>query len=182
MEELEDIKKPGPWGTSMKWGVIGGIVVVIVSYLASFNIDWTNVEEIENARGNWTQWFSYAVLAGIIIMAQMEHKNKELGGFMGYGRGVGVATVTGIISGLCMAIYMFIFFGILHPEFQQLIIESALSKMKDLPPGQEEEVMKWMKISTGPTAMALFTLIGNFFIGLIIGLITSIFTHKNQPA
>ncbi|MDX5321419.1 MAG: hypothetical protein LPK49_10175, partial [Bacteroidota bacterium] len=74
------MKKPGPMGVSFKWGVIGGIVVILVSYMASFNINWSDINEVQAARNNWTQWLSYGILALIIVMAQIEHRKRELGG------------------------------------------------------------------------------------------------------
>ncbi|MBI1221525.1 MAG: DUF4199 family protein [Bacteroidetes bacterium] len=178
METIEELKKPGPWGVGLKWGIIGGIVIVLISYIASMGVDWSDPELLEKSGKRWSQYLGYLILALIIVVAQIEHRNKELGGFMGYGRAVGIATITALGAGICMAIYMFVFFGILHPEFQQLIIENALSKMNDLPSGQEDQVISMMKMTTSPAAMALFTFIGNVFVGLVAGLITGIFTHK----
>lgn len=177
---MEEVKRTSPAGTSFKWGIITGLIVVVVSYIASMNIDWTNFEEIEASRNSWSQWVGYLLLALGVVWAQLEHKKKDLGGYMTYGRAVGVATLVGLAAGVCTAIYMFVFFGIIHPEFQQLIIDSAMSKMQDMPSGQEEQMMKWMKITTGPTAMAFYTLFGNVFLSLVIGLISGIFIHKSE--
>lgn len=177
---METINKPGPWPTSLKWGIIGGIVLLIISYLGSMNVDWSSYESIQESRKSPLQYLSYVILALVIVMAQIEHRKKDLGGFMSYGRGVGVATITAMGIGLCTAIYMYILFGILHPEFQQIIMDGALGEAGDMSPEQEESMIKVMKMTTGPAAMAIFGFFGQVFIGLVIGLISSIFIQKTE--
>ncbi len=177
---METINKPGPWSTSLKWGIIGGVVLIIISYLGSMNIDWSSYESIEGSRKSPLQYLTYLLLAIFIIVAQLEHRKKDLGGYMSYGRAVGVATITSIGVGICTAIYMYVLFGIFHPEFQQMIIDAALDKAEDMSPGEEDQMIKIMKMTTGPGAMALFGFFGQVFIGLVIGLISSIFIQKTE--
>lgn len=174
------MKKVGPWATGLKWGIIGGIVSVLVGYLMSLNVDWTSFEAIEASRKSPAQYLTYVILAAMIMLAMFEHRKKDLGGVMSYGRSIGVAMVVSIASGICSAIYVFAFFGILHPEFQQMIIDQAMSQMQEVSPEQEEQVISMMKLTTGPTAMALFTLLGNCFLGLVIGLIGGLVAQKAE--
>lgn len=177
---MEDVKKISPWATGLKWGIIGGIVSVMLGYIMSLNVDWTNFEAIEASRNSPSQYLSYAILAGVIIAAMFEHRKKDLGGFMSYGRSIGVAMVVSIASGICSAIYVYAFFGIMHPEFQQMIIDAAMAQMQDVSPEQEDQVISMMKLTTGPGAMAVFTLIGNLFLGLVFGLIGGLFAQKAE--
>lgn len=180
---MNDIKSASPWPTGTKWGIIGGLTVVLVTYLAGMNVDWTDMESVEGSKNSPIQYFSYIVMITLVVLAQLEHRKKELGGYMSYARGIGMATIVGLIAGICMAMYMYVFFGILHPEFQQMIMDTAISKM-DENVGPEEEAMaiKMINLTTGPGAMATFTLLGNVFIGLISGIIVSFFTQKVNPA
>ncbi len=177
---MEEVKKISPWATGLKWGIIGGIVSVLIGYLMSLNVDWTSFEAIETSRNSPAQYITYIVLAAMIMLAMFEHRKKDLGGVMSYGRSIGVAMVVSIASGVCSAIYVYAFFGIMHPEFQQMIIDQALSKMQDVPPEQEEQVISMMKMTTGPAAMGIFTLLGNILLGLVIGLLGGLFAQKAE--
>lgn len=182
---MDKYYKPGPWPTSLKWGIIGGLLLLIISYLGSMNVDWSSFESIEESRSSPLQYLTYVIIAGIIIWAQLEHRNKDLGGYMGYGRGVGVATIASMGMGICTATYMYVLFGIMHPEFQQMVIDNALEKAlenaPDMKPEDEDQMIKVMKMTTGPGAMAIYGFFGQVFIGLVLGLISSIFIQKNDP-
>ena len=178
--EAETIHKPGPWNTAIKWGVIGGLVSVLISYLGSLNVDWTDMQAVEDSRKGMMQYLGYAILLVCIIMAQIEHRRKDLGGFASYGRMVGVAAIASLAYGVLMGVYMYIFAGFLHPDFQQMILESTAQQMpENVSPEQEEQTLKIMRMTTTPGAFAFWMIIGSGFVGLIMGLISSIFIQKN---
>jgi len=52
--------------------------------------------------------------------------------------------------------------------------------MQDVPPEQEEQVISMMKMTTGPAAMGIFTLLGNILLGLVIGLLGGLFAQKAE--
>jgi|GEM_PF-2219464 len=177
---MEDVKKASPWATGLKWGIIAGIVSVMLGYLMSLGVDWNSFDSIEASRKSPVQYLTYVILAGMIALAMFEHRKKDLGGVMSYGRAIGVAVIVSIASGVCSAIYVYAFFGILHPEFQQMILDQALSKMQEVSPDQEDQVVSMIKLTTSPGAMAIFTMLGNVFLGLIIGLIVGLFAQKAE--
>lgn len=179
---MNNIKTASPWPLGMKWGIIGGLTVVLITYLAGLNVDWSDWESVEASKNSPVQYFSYLFMIILVVLAQLEHRNKELGGYMSYARGIGVATIVGLIAGICMALYMYVFFGIMHPEFQQMILENAMSRMEDVGPEEEAMAIKMINLTTSPGAMATFTLLGNVFVGLVCGIIVSFFTQKVNPA
>ncbi|MHB1278438.1 MAG: DUF4199 domain-containing protein [Bacteroidia bacterium] len=151
---METINKPGPWPSSLKWGIMGGLVLVLVNYLAVMNVDWSNFDTLNEAKKSPFHYLTYVVLAAVVIWAQIDHRRSDLGGYMSYGRAVGVATITGMGTGICVALFMYILYGILHPEYQQMFIDYALANGKDIEPENEEMAIKIMRITTGPSAMA----------------------------
>lgn len=177
---METFDKPGPWSTSLKWGIIGGLVLVLVNYFALMNVDWSDMDTVDEAKKSPFHYLAYVVLAAVVIWAQIDHRKSDLGGYMSYGRAVGVATITGMGTGICVAIFMYILYGIVHPEYQQMFIDYALENSKDIKPENEEMAIKIMRMSTGPAAMAFYGLFGQTFAGLVIGLISSIFIQKSE--
>lgn len=178
---METIDNPGPWPRSLKWGIIGGLVLIVVNYLAVMNVDWSDVESLEETKKSLFHYLEYAVLAGIVIWSQLEHRKKDLGGFMSYGRAVGVATIAGMGTGICIAIFMYILYGIQHPEYQQMLIDYVLSQGSEVSPENEEMTIKIMQITTSPPAMAFYGFFAQTFGGLVIGLISGIFIQKTDP-
>lgn len=177
---METIPKPGPWPTSLKWGIIGGILVVIITFLTHLNVDWSDYESYEAAQKAPLNYLSFVVVILAIVMAQLEHRKKDLGGFMSYGRGVGVATAASIGMGLCYAIILYIENGILHPEFQQAFVEGQLDRVGDIPRESEDMIIKSFQFSAKPGVWATFGFFTQVFIGLVVGLISSIFIQKSE--
>ena len=177
---MEEMKTTGPWGTALKWGIIVGLINAVISYVASMNVDFSSFESLEASRRSPTQYITYATMLAAVVLAQLEHRKKDLGGIMGYGRAVGVATIVGMAMGVLTAIYMYVFAGILHPEMQQVMMEGALQQAGDITPEQEEQMMSMMSFWTSPAFLAIMGFIGSTFMALVGGLIAGIFTHKNQ--
>lgn len=173
---MDDVRTVSPWGTSTKWGVIMGLVLVVMSYLMSMNIDYTDPQALQN-RPFWEQFIQYIIIVGGIIMAHNEYK-KEAGGFMSFGRGVGIGAILGLVSGVLLGIYVYIQFSILHPEFIDTTIEAAMSKQPDMDEEQAETMMKWVEWFASPGVMSAITLLGIVFFSVLLSLVVSIFTQK----
>ncbi len=171
-------KKPGPFAVSTKWGLIGGVVTCIISYLVTLTVDYSSFEAMEKSSNFWMSTLTYAAVIVAFTMAQLEHRNKELNGEMSYGRAVGVASLTSLFSGILVGTFTYIQFSILMPEVIPMIREASIAKMAEMPAEQEEQAIKGINIFVSPGFFAIMTVIGTAFWGIICGLISSIFTQK----
>ena len=166
--------------TGNKWGLILGIVGVILSLLFTMTgmIDYTGVKS--NAIPTTIQ---YAAMAAIFYMAIKAHRDEDLGGFISLGRCVKLAAYMGLIAGVITAVYTFVYFKFIQPDFMSGIMDAAMNKAEDKGQDPEQvkkgmEMMSWM---FNPGAMAIMGFLGTILIAAIIGLIEGLIMKKDPP-
>lgn len=163
-----------PWSTGLKWGAIGGIASVILTMVLYL----TGLSRPDNSSANWVQSLAgFALTLTVIILAVNEHK-RELQGYISYGRSVGVGAIVSFVMAVIGAIFAFIFFGYIAPEYIDLAMEQAMTEMTEEQQEQSESVMTVMM---SPGMFALFGFLATMFWGVVITLIASIFLRKPRP-
>jgi uncharacterized membrane protein len=169
---MEEQPKVSPMKTSMRYGLIGGLVMVVISLLLYL----LNLHEIT--------WLSTVVMLGVlgvfIYLGLVEHRDKDLGGYMKYGRGVGTGTLIAVFMGIIGAVYLYIFLSFID----QSVITDALNKTreamveKDMSDEDIEQALRFTGMFMTPWAMAIMSIFGYAFYGVIEALIISIVVKK----
>lgn len=177
-----DTPKVSPFKTALKWGVIGGIVFIIASlikFLLAENYMATNW--VDNV-------VQYAILLGIVIMAQIDHKKNDLNGSMSYGRSLGVGVLAVLFASIILAIYSAVFMSYILPEnMMEVAIQDAILKAQESVEQNGMEMTdqiaasqeKWIRFMFQPSAIIFMVILGLGIMGTIFSLITSIFIKKN---
>ena len=66
-------------------GLLLGIILVVYSLLMYF---------LDMSTNKYVGWISYVIIAVGIYYLQLQHRNKDLNGFMSYGQALGFAVMT----------------------------------------------------------------------------------------
>jgi hypothetical protein len=157
--------------SSLTNGIYLGIVLILVSvvlYVTGLMF------------ATWAQYVSYPILIAGAIWTQVAYK-KALGGEMTYGQALGVGLLTIVFASVLSGIYSYVLFAVIDPGLQEQALMVAEQRLVERGMAQEQIdaalniQAKFMK----PPIMAVMSLVGGAFIGLIISLITAIFTKKN---
>ena len=102
---------------------------------------------------------------------------------MSYGQGVGIGFWIGLVSAVIGNVFTYIYVKFIDESFIAKIRENAIRDMEDK--GQSDEqiemAMKFVNMFTGAEAMLLFGLFFGILMLVIIALIVTIFTQKQQP-
>lgn len=125
-------------------------------------------------------FLSYAIMLGGIIWAQMNFRDKYAGGFQTYGKSFSVGFLTAVFASVIMAVYTYIYFNYIDPgaiqegllEAEERMIEQGIDDM-DI-----EQYMAMAERFQNATMYTIMALLGNTLIGLIISLITAVFTKR----
>ena len=168
-----------PQSTALRYGGIAGVLLIIIS-LIMYLTGMVDYEATAQGASNWTaNILNWAIWIGAIIMAMKFHRDKELGGYMTFGRGFYTGFLTSVVMGVIGAVWTYLFFSFVAPEVLDIMKEAAMDKM---PEDQAEaaEGMMGMFMSSGFFAISM--LIMTIVIGAIIASIASAVMKKEHPA
>jgi len=173
LDNSPDPHNVSPRNTGLRYGVIlglAGVVMQLVMYMLGIGEDG----EASNL-GVVMGILSFAVTIGIMVYGVRFHRDKELGGFMGFSRGMTVMFWIGIANGVITTIWTLVYNNFINTASMELFQEE-LEKIKaqvadDEVPEITLSVMEWTHSAlTNPLALFIFSLISTLIIGLFISL------------
>ena len=168
------MEKPSAVKIAIKWTLIYFVTSVIITYLFQF----LNVDQSSPAK-----YLSYIPFIAFLLLAQKEYRDL-LGGYLTFGEGFITGLWYGVFAGVLMAVFIYVYLGILSPQILDQSIDASMQKLR------EQGTMSADQIDNA-TVMAkkygaLFGAIGILFVlpifGVIISLIgASIFKKERSP-
>ena len=123
MEEVLDTlqpKKTSPLKTAFRYGIICALIyvaLILVQYLT------------DTMMNPAIRWGSYIILIAMIYLGMKAHRDKDLGGFMRYGRGLGTGVLIALFSGLGLGFFMVILYTAIAPELVEMGMQMARDAM-----------------------------------------------------
>jgi len=161
------------WSTAIKWGAISGGVGVVLTMI------FYNMGLMEPGGSSMNGLITTLVMIGIglaIVYLGLKEYRSANNGQLALGRGIVWALGFGVIAGIIGAIFSFIFFSFLAPEFITDTMELQMAEMEEQGMGEEEmEVAAgYTEMFMSPVVFAVFGFLGQIFYALIQGLIASI--------
>ena len=172
-EIIEENDQPTTKSLAMKWGLINGIIGIVIFILI----------DLAGLVGNQlVGWIGYVVFAVLVVLAHKEFKS-EGDGFMSYGQGLGIGTLTMVISSVISSAFFFIYVSFVSTSFIDTIKENQIMSMQEqgMSDAEIDQAMGFSEFFMSPVAMTLIGLITAIFIGFIISLLVTIFTKNPDP-
>ncbi len=177
-----------PRGTGMKYGPIWAVLIIIISlamYLLGFNdlSRYTNPSGAGSAMGMsaLTTLLTYGVGFYIIYLAIKHHRDNELGGYISLNRCAGVGFWTGLIYGLIIMVWTYIFLTFISPMSEMTDQIEAMYEAQGMDEEQIEMAMGMVGWMMSPLFMSISRLFSAIIGGVIFALIVGIFTKKELP-
>ena len=173
-ETLNEQKTATWWSIGLKYGLITGLISAILSMVnfisGSFDKIWLMMA------------LGLAIYIGAIVLAHREFK-KANGGFMTYGQGLMVGTLTVFIAGIIGGIFSFIYIEYVDPSILDQMKDMQISMMEKfgVPDDQMDEAIAKIEKDTTSFNQLKSGLLNGIFSGLILSLIVSAFTKKTRP-
>jgi|TARA_Y100000310_G_scaffold344523_1_gene457740 hypothetical protein len=160
----------GVFKFGMKFGLVGAAVTVALTLLL-FVLDMS-----ESSIG---QYANYAVILGIILWGQIAYRKAESLA-IGYGETFGLAVLIVCYYAAVVAVYTMIHWTVIDVEIATRVKEVAEAALlaQGLPEDQLEAARQIQQLFIGPIATPVMGFIVTLFIGIILSLITSIFTRR----
>ena len=158
--------------SSLTSGIYIGIVLILVSvvlYVAGLTFE------------TWAQYVTWPILILGAIYAQINYK-KSLGGEMTYGQALGAGVLALIFASVLSSIYAYLLYTVIDPSLVdqiRIVTEQRLVEQGNIPEEQLDQFIEMSMRFQKPGIMAIMGIVGGALIGLVISLITAIFTKKN---
>ncbi len=168
-----DYDKNSIYKNAANFGLILGLTIVIYTLVLHF---------LGASQNKVAGWASIVFMAVAVHVGTKSFRDKFQAGYISYGRAVGSGMLIVVFGSLIQAFFIYAFYAYISPEsLQDIFIAMEDAMMQQGSSGEEIEMaMKMVKAYTGPMSLALTTIFGSAFWGLIISLITSAFLKKEQ--
>lgn len=168
---------PSKMNIAFKWGGIMGAVLLIISLIFYL----TGMVDMETGKSGWlSNILNYVVSIGAVVMGISEYK-KAHGDNLTTGEATIIGMLTGIVGGLIMAIYTYVFMTMIAPELLEAIKEQAMANAGSMDNEQEEQAGKMMDMFLSPASMSIMVVIAKFFLGLIVGFVAGLIMKNTAP-
>lgn len=169
--KIMEQKSTSIWKPAITSGIYVGIALILISVIFYMT---------GNVLSKWAQWIGYLVMAGGIIFGQLKYR-KSLGGFMTYGQALLMGVLAMFFASVMYGIYTWLLYSVIDPSLQEqlrLATEEQLVRQGNIPEEQIDAAVEMATMLQSPVMMMIIAIFGGTFAGLIISLITSIFTRK----
>ena len=163
----------------MTYGLILALVNIVLSLVSYF----LGYQTEKMANGQWFNSLVYLSIAITVCLGIRAVRQEAADRSLSYGRGVGSGVLICLFAGIIAAVYGFIHFKFINPNFTDYLIEyvRSVQAAKGVPDSQLDQMEKGMRFMYGPVMLTIITPIFYVCIGLIVSLIASIFLKRNPP-
>jgi hypothetical protein len=166
--------------TALKYGVIAGLILVAYSMLGNM-LGFS----IPTSLGMGVIQMIIGILAVVLIgyFTIKHHRDRELGGYISFGRAFLVCLIALVTAGLISSIFNYIYMTFIDPDY----VNTALEKMEEMfssmgmSEDQIEEALKGTRERFEPSTMLTTGLLWSIGINAIIALIMAAIMKK-RPA
>ena len=164
-------KNPSLLKSTLNYGFMLGLALVMFQLVVWMFDATTN---------RYLGFLSIPITITGIVLATKSFRDHEQGGYISYGRALGVGTLTVLFSSLITSVFSYLLYTVIDPgliDKIHAITEEAYWE-SGLPEDQIETAMKMAMRFTNATMISVMGFLGGTFFGFIYSLITSIFLRK----
>ncbi|PLX05566.1 MAG: hypothetical protein C0598_14240 [Marinilabiliales bacterium] len=160
---------------SITYGFLMGIILVIYSLILYI---------LELNENTWLGIVSYVITAVFLFYVITNFRDKQQNGFLSYGKGVSVGTLTGLFASVVLAIFIFIYVNYIDPSIVEKALvqaeEGILQRAPNISDEALEQQMSMVEIFTKPVFMAVTSIIWYTIVSLVFSLLISIFAKRED--
>lgn len=166
-------KSVSVWKSSLSYGLFLGIALVLISVLY-----YATGNNFAKSSG----WIGWGIMIAGVVIAQLQFR-KQLGGYMSYGQALGVGILTMLFASVITGFFTYLLYAVIDPSLQEqarLVMEEQLVTQRNVPEEQLDMMMEMVSRFDDPAVMFVMNIFSGALTGLLISLLTSIFTQKKS--
>lgn len=161
-----------PWKANLTNGLILGLIGVVFTLVLWF-LDLTF---------NRNASYIFLLIAVFLLYYFIKsYRDNYLHGMITYGQSVGAGMIITVYQSIVAAIFGYLLYTVIDPELTEKSLAFAEEQIRATGKVPEDMIGKSIEMQRKfmkPAIMAIFSIVGSLFFGLIMSLIVSIFTRK----
>ncbi len=155
-----------------------GIILALVSIIVLVIMYILNVEK------SWPLSIGSMIATILVFVYGIKAYKKANGNLLSLKDAIKVGLAIAVIGGIIGAIYSYIHYTMIYPEFIEMTKETAYEQMMERNPNltdeQATQAMEMSSMFMTPGFFSLMSIIGSLFFGLIVSLIAGLIMKKEQ--
>ncbi|WP_338872354.1 DUF4199 domain-containing protein [Spirosoma sp. SC4-14] len=165
-------EQPSSTRLALKWGVILGIVLMLITLVLYLTDQTTNP---------WFSVLTLAVMIAALILAMQEYR-KVNGGFMSYGEGVGMGALLSGVAGILASAFSTFYNVVIDPTIQQRAFEQARERLENqnMSDEQIDQALEFSQKFQSPGFTFIAGVFGTIIMGALLSLIIAAFIRRNK--
>lgn len=159
--------------TALKYGILTAIGIMVFT---------TIVNVSGQSQNKWLAIVSYIIMIVGIVMAMKEFRETNRG-FMGYGEGLGLGSLTSAVLGLLASVFAMIYIRFIDTTIMTQMLDKARSDMEKqgLDDAQIDNYMEISQKFSSPGIMFASMVFGYLLIGFVFSLIIAAIMRREKP-
>ncbi|WP_339752208.1 DUF4199 domain-containing protein [uncultured Winogradskyella sp.] len=153
-------------------------------YSALLSITGLIIMYVANMDKNWTLSIISLVISVLIFVYGIKAFKNANANVLSIGQAIKVGLAIAVIAGVITAIYSYVHYEFVYPEFIEMQRETAYNQMMESNPNMtEEQVDQAMGISNifmNSTFFSLSSILGSLIFGLIVSLIAGLIMRSDH--
>ena len=165
-------EQPSTARVALKWGAILGIVSIIFSLILFIT---------DNVGNSGLGIVSFVLTIGGLVLAMRDFRTLN-GGFMAYGQGLSVGTLTAGISGLLSSLFSVFYTTVIDTGVMGRMVDKTRDKLEEsgLSDEQIDQQIKFVEMFQSPGLTFAFGVIGAVIFGFVLSLVIAAILKKEK--
>lgn len=158
----------------MTYGLYLGVISVVFTLIAYF---------AGMVGEDFVGWISFAISIAFVCWAMINFRDKQNGGYLAYGQGVGLGFMTFFIAGIISATFSYVLYQFIDPGLVEQLVQKSLEEAVQKNPQIEsnlemaEKSIRWF---VNPPVLAIMLVVLSAIGGIIISLILAAIFKKEK--
>ncbi len=177
-----DPAKVSPWPTAARYGLIGGLILIVYSLLGILTGFSSPASGLGAVFANFL--ITLAIFIGAVVLGIRAHRDQELGGFISFGRAFLVGFAVAIIMAVLNAAFSYLYMAVIDPGYLEQLMEdmTVMYERLGLSEDQIEEAMAQVEQRMDPGKNLVTTIITLAVSGAVVSLICALIMKKAPPS
>ena len=158
---------------------VSNIVLTLVGFFLGYQTE-------KMAEGKWFGWAALLLSLGAAValtwLGVKAVREEAPDKCLSYGKGVGMGFLVNVFAGIIGAIYNFIHFTFINPNYVDYMIDQARQNAGNASEARLAQMEKGMRMMMGPVGISIWGFIIALTVGIVIALIVAAFLKREPNA